>query len=402
MDYSTYDLDFTGEGRRRVYLFSYLLGYSRRQYLRFVERMDLPTTIREHVRAFEYLGGVAATCLYDNMKVVVLQHDEDGPRYNPRFLAFCTHYGYKPWACLPRRAQTKGKCEKKFDFVEKNLLNGRTFRDLEHLNEVTAEWLTTVADVRLHRETKQRPIDRYQEERPHLIPLPAQPYDTAVVVYRVANVEGFICYQQNDYSVPLRFIGQALPLRVTEQEVVIYSPDVEEVARHPLFARGTVGQRSEDKSHRPRDDAHEQEALLRERFLELGPAASRFLDGLLRDQRCGKAQARRVLALLGTYARKDWLAALDRAVRFGAYSAQAVERILAAQAKPKSALEALTDETPESFRLHLQPLLDEPVRPRPPSEYLHLSEDPHHDPATNEEVPNDERRGDADPAHGSA
>ena len=52
MDYGVYDLDFTREGRRRVYLFSYLLSYSRRQYLRFVEAMDLQTTIREHIRAF--------------------------------------------------------------------------------------------------------------------------------------------------------------------------------------------------------------------------------------------------------------------------------------------------------------------------------------------------------------
>ena len=63
MDYSTYDLDFTGAGRRRVHLFSYVLGYSRRQYLRFVEAQDLPTTLREHIHAFEYLGGVAATPL---------------------------------------------------------------------------------------------------------------------------------------------------------------------------------------------------------------------------------------------------------------------------------------------------------------------------------------------------
>src|SRR5271157_2721843 len=48
MDYSTYDLDFTNEGRRRVYAFSYVLGYSRRQYLHFVESQDFATTIREH------------------------------------------------------------------------------------------------------------------------------------------------------------------------------------------------------------------------------------------------------------------------------------------------------------------------------------------------------------------
>ena len=107
MDYSTYTLDFTEEGRRRVHLFSYLLGYSRRQYLRFVESQDFTTTIREHVRAFEYLGGVAATCLYDNMKVVVSGYDGDQPVYNTRFLAFATHYGFRPVACRPRRPRTK-------------------------------------------------------------------------------------------------------------------------------------------------------------------------------------------------------------------------------------------------------------------------------------------------------
>ena len=154
MDYSTYDIDFTTEGRRRVYLFSYVLSYSRRTYMRFVDSMDFATTIREHVRAFDYLGGVAATCLYDNQKVVVLQHDEDGPLFNPRFLAFATHYGYKPWACLPRRAQTKGRVEKRFDFAQKNLLNGRTFGSLAHLNDVAAWWLANVADVRVHEELR--------------------------------------------------------------------------------------------------------------------------------------------------------------------------------------------------------------------------------------------------------
>ena len=79
--------------------------------------------------------------------------------------------------------QTKGKVERPFFYVETNLLNGRTFRSLEHLNEVTAWWLASVADVRVHRETKQRPIDRHAEERPHLIALPATPYDVSHGLY---------------------------------------------------------------------------------------------------------------------------------------------------------------------------------------------------------------------------
>src|ERR1700676_1719143 len=172
MDYGVYDIDFLGEGRRRVYLFSYLLGYSRRQYLRFVESMDLPTTLREHVHAFHHLGGVARVCLYDNFKAVVLRHDADGAFYNPKFLAFATHYGFLPQAWQVRRPQTKGKVERKFFYVETSLLNGRTFDTLEHLNEVTVWWLANVADLRQLRDFKETPWARHQRERPLLVPLP--------------------------------------------------------------------------------------------------------------------------------------------------------------------------------------------------------------------------------------
>jgi hypothetical protein len=147
MDWSTYELDFTQEGRRKVNAFSYLLGYSRRQYVCFTERQDFDTTLRQHIQAFQHLGVVAATCLYDNMKVVVTRWEDDQPIYNTRFLAFATHYGYQPWACQIRRPQTKGKVERPFHYIEHNLLNGRTFRSLEHLNEV-ARWWSTAATSR--------------------------------------------------------------------------------------------------------------------------------------------------------------------------------------------------------------------------------------------------------------
>ena len=97
------------EGRRRVHPFSYVLGYSRRQYLRFVEAQDFATTLREHMRAFAHLGGVAATCLYDNMKVVVTGYEDDVPLYNPRFLAFATHYGFRPVPAGPAAPRPREK-----------------------------------------------------------------------------------------------------------------------------------------------------------------------------------------------------------------------------------------------------------------------------------------------------
>jgi transposase len=372
MDYSTYEIDFTAEGKRRVHAFSYILGYCRRQYVHFVERQDFTTTIREHVAAFTYLQGVAADCLYDNMKVVVSGHDGEQPIYNTHFLAFATYYGFRPVACRPRHPQTKGKIERPFWYLEQNLLNGRTFSSLQHLNETTNWWLAQVADVRVHKTTRRTPLDLYQEELPHLLPLPQKPYDTAEVVYRTVNPEGFIAYLQNFYSVPWQRIGQLLPVRVTETEVIVYGPDIREIARHQRLPASATGNYSTHHEHRPGPDLRRKQELLRGRFQELGTDAVSFFDQLIRTRRFGKDEAVRILGLLSTYHQQDIVAAFQRAHRYRAFSFPAVERILGAFAQPRSALESIDDQA----RQHLHELLREnPVPPRSTGDYQQLLDD---------------------------
>ncbi|MGH9624249.1 MAG: IS21 family transposase [Bryobacteraceae bacterium] len=372
MDYSTYEIPFTAEGRRRVHAFSYVLAYSRRQYLRFVEAQDFTTTAREHIRALEYFQGLAAACLYDNMKVVVAGYDGEQPVYNTRFLSFATHYGFQPRACRPRRPETKGKVERPFWYIETNLLNGRTFASLEHLNEVAFEWLSETADVRLHRETKRRPIDLFEEEKPHLLPLPVQPYDTAQVLYRTVGADGHIAYLQNFYSVPWQHMGELLPVRVTEKELIAYGPDVKEIARHELYPSGITGKKRTLPAHSPGRDRQQKHELLQQRFAEFGPDGVLFFNELLRTKHHGKGEAARVLRLLSVYRREDLTRALQRAVRYRAFSWSAVERILAAQARPRSDLETLTMEAKEQLD---EILRQAPLASRSATEYQLLLEE---------------------------
>jgi hypothetical protein len=331
--------------------------------------MDLATTLREHVHAFHQLGGLARVCLYDNFKAVVVRHDADGPVYHPKFLAFATHYGFKPWACILRRSQTKGKVERKFFYVETSLLNGRTFDSLEHLNEVTAWWLTNVADVRLLRDFQETHQQRHARELAHLLPLSAADFDTALVVYRQVDAEGYISQHLNYYSVPWSYIGQVLPVRITDNEVIIYSTGLDEIARHPLLSRAVTGQHQKNKSHHPSDDPGQRALLLRQRFGELDPVAVPFLDGLLAKQVQGKRQAQQVLALLAHYQQDDIRAALERATRCGAFSLAALRRILAAQARPKPLLDDIADLHPDALDPRLR---QDPIGPRPASDYQQL------------------------------
>jgi transposase len=58
MDWSLYRIPFTRTGKSPVLCFSYILGYSRRQYIDFTLHRDFFTLIRRHVDAFQHFGGV--------------------------------------------------------------------------------------------------------------------------------------------------------------------------------------------------------------------------------------------------------------------------------------------------------------------------------------------------------
>jgi hypothetical protein len=201
-------------------------------------------------------------------------------------------------------------------------------------------------------------------------------------------VEGYITHRLNLYSVPWSYIGQVLPVRVTETEVLIYSIGLEEITRHPLVPSVQTGVRQALKSHHPTDDPGQRALLLRQRFSELGPIAVQFLDGLLAKQIQGKLQAQQLLALVAHYRRDDVRAAFERAVRFGAFSLAAVRRILAATAQPKPLLDELADLHRES----LDPLLrEDAIGPRPTSDYQHLLlPEESHDETPSEEKPKDD------------
>ena len=84
-----------------------------------------------------------------------------------------------------------------------------------------------------------------------LLALPARPYDTARVLYRTVDPDGYVAYLQNFYSVPWQRIGELLPVRVTENELIVYGPDIQEIARHELYPSGTSGQRRSLPAHSP-------------------------------------------------------------------------------------------------------------------------------------------------------
>ncbi len=131
----------------------------------------------------------------------------------------------------------------------------------------------------MHRTMKKRPLDAYAEEQPPLLPLPTHHYDTAKVVYRVADPEGFISHANNQYSVRWQLVGEVLPVRVTEDALFVYDQYIKQLAKH-LLITGQTGQKREEPSHRPPRNRQRQLEQLRSQCARLGEVATTFLDEL--------------------------------------------------------------------------------------------------------------------------
>lgn len=342
MDWSPYVIPFTRTSKGQVLCFSYLLGYSRRHYIDFTAHRDFFTLIRRHVDAFTHFGGVPKQCLYDSEKTVVLRWEAGKPVFNPAFVAFITHYECKPIACRRGRAQTKGKIERPFQYLETNLFNGRKFADFEDLRATARWWLRERSDVHLHDTTRRLPIELFEEaEREALTPLPLHPYDVAEVALRVCDLDGFLDLDTNRYSVPYEYVGDLLTLKATEHEVFVYSPELDLIAHHersPAGARLPV----ENPAHHASRKVRYGLEPVREAFLALGEGAQSFLEGLKEIRNAG-FHARSILKLKERFHTEDIHRALTHASRYHAFDARAVERILAAKAPPRT-LESIRNE----------------------------------------------------------
>jgi transposase len=362
-DWSPYNIPFTVAGAQIVQCFSFILGFSRRHFINFGERQDFYALIRAHVAAAERFGGMPEEVLYDNQATIVHHREAGRPIYQPRFLAFATHYGFRPHALPPRMPEWKGKVERPFQYVEGNCLNAREFRDLAHLNAHAAWWLDHVSDPHVHDTTGERPIDRCEAERDALIPLLSRPFDTAEVGYRVVSDSGFVDWESTPYAVPYEHILDLLVVRATADEVFVYGTDLRVVARHPRMPRGTEDAVGSDQYHPKKRSGHDFELLL-VRVGELGESGAEFAAGIGKTQRYRGRHLAQVLALRERFNADDLVAALDRAVRYRAFDAQVVERILVASAAPRPLPDTLEDQARRRLRDDLPD-----VAPRPIGDY---------------------------------
>ncbi len=218
----------------RVHLGVVTLGYSRRVFAQAFRHQRQSAWFDTMEGAFRYFGGVPEEVLMDNARALVQTHNRATREvvFNPKLKAFADYWGFRPRACAPYRAQTKGKDERSVGYVKHNAIAGRAFDSFEALEQHLDWWMREVADRRVHGTTGQMPLRRFDREERCLRPIDGRPpFVQRRELQRKVHTDLCVVVDTNAYSVPWRLIGCMVTVQLVDGVVRVLHAG-QEVARH--------------------------------------------------------------------------------------------------------------------------------------------------------------------------
>ena len=240
-DFGEFQIENPGGTITKLYLFSMILGYSRKIYAEFVECCDLPTFLDCHIHAFNFFGGVPEQVLYDRMKNVYIGKVVGRSEFNDTLIGFAWHYGFKPEVTPASAAWVKGKVERPYSFIREGFWRGYGYVCLESANRDLGGWLRA-KDERVHGTTHEVVSRRFEREKPHLGALAVRDFDTSYRIYRRVYKDCTVPFEGNSYVVPHTLVDKHVVLRVKERTMRIFADDLLVVTYQTPVGKGHMVQ----------------------------------------------------------------------------------------------------------------------------------------------------------------
>lgn len=272
----------TGE-LRQAQVFVAALGHSGYTFAEATWSQTVPDWLGSHRRALEFLGGVPAAVVPDNLKSGVVRAHRYDPDINPSYQDLATHYGF---AVLPARAATprdKAAVESAVLVVERAVLAPLRDRQVFSLDELNAAMRPLLAALNarpFQKREDSRQIVFDAVERAALSPLPAEPYEHATWKKAKVHLDYHVELERRYYSVPHALVGKTVDVRITARTVEVFHRG-QRVAAH--LKGSHKGQFTTDASHRPAGHQAVIE-LSHERLLQRAEAIGEATAAVIRGQ----------------------------------------------------------------------------------------------------------------------
>ena len=198
---------------RRTRLFVLTLGCSRKSVRLLTFRSSSKSWAELHETAFRRLGGACRVVVLDNLKEGVITPDVYDPALNPLYRDVLTHYGVVALPCRVGHPDRKGKVESGVGHAKRTPLKGLRFESLEEAQAHLDHWEERWADTRIHGTTKRQVAAMFAEEKPHLLPLPAEPFRYYQYGMRTVHLDGCVEVDKAYYAPPPGWLGKSVAVQ---------------------------------------------------------------------------------------------------------------------------------------------------------------------------------------------
>lgn len=309
VDYGTLWARLGGK-KRKVHVLRVTLSHSRKGYTEAMPRQDTESFVRGIENAFRHFGGVPEMLVLDNLKAGVLKADIYDAELNPKFAAFCEHYGVTALPTRPRTPEHKGKVERGVGYVKDSAVKARDFESFAALNIHLRDWESRIADKRIHGTTcKQVGAHFVESEQPALRDLPSEIFPSFVEGKRSVHRDSYVEFERAYYEVPEEYISRRVWVRCDGRMVHVFNLRMEQIAVHVKIEAGqftkVLGCGGVPQS------VHESLRFWTGRAAEIGPDVGLWAEALVANRK--QAGLRVMMGLLNQLLPLHGGEALDRA-----------------------------------------------------------------------------------------
>lgn len=207
---------------KKTYIFVMTMSYSRHRYVEFVHSQNVESWVQSHMNAFDLFGAVPYTIVIDNLKSGVIKPDIYDPVHNKSYAELARHYNFTIDAAKARKPQHKGKVERSVLIARQQLIAGRFYNSLEHANECAKKWSRDIIGDIICTSTGEKPNDLFELEKPLMLDLNPVRFDICIWRNAKVNENHHVTVNGNFYSVPTRYIGSSVGVRVGMNYVKVY------------------------------------------------------------------------------------------------------------------------------------------------------------------------------------
>jgi transposase len=219
---------------RRTRLFVLTLGHSRKSVRLLTFASSTRIWAELHERAFRRLGGAVRVIVLDNLREGVLKPDIYDPELNPLYRDVLAHYGVVALPCRVGDPDRKGKVESGVGHAKRTPLLGLRFESLEEAQAYLDRWEHNWADTRIHGTTKRQVAVMFAEEKPHLLPLPIEPFRYYQYGTRTVHPDGCVEVEAAYYGAPPGWVGRDVFVQWNPLHVRILDPKTGLLLREQL------------------------------------------------------------------------------------------------------------------------------------------------------------------------